>query len=168
MKGKGPRRDLRKQRFWRHQVVRWRQSRQSVRDYCRDNALSEPSFYAWRRELTRRSQSPKAENRPRPKASHAATTSQDARKRHPRREASKRPSLPPTRRPALRIPRGAPSTPSFLPVRVVQGPAAEAGYPLAGGGVEIVLAQGRMLRVRAGFDRQTLTEVLAVLEARTC
>jgi hypothetical protein len=35
-------------------------------------------------------------------------------------------------------------------------------------GVEIVLAQGRTVRVRAGFDRATLAEVLAVLEARPC
>jgi hypothetical protein len=35
-------------------------------------------------------------------------------------------------------------------------------------GVEIVLTQGRTIRVRAGFDRQTLVDVLAVLEARPC
>jgi hypothetical protein len=34
--------------------------------------------------------------------------------------------------------------------------------------VEIVLAQGRMVRVPAGFDRQTLVDVLALLEARPC
>ena len=35
-------------------------------------------------------------------------------------------------------------------------------------GVEIVLEQGRTVRVPAGFDRQTLADVLAVLEARSC
>ncbi len=35
-------------------------------------------------------------------------------------------------------------------------------------GVEIVLAQGRTVRVPTGFDRQTLAEVLAVLEVRPC
>ena len=35
-------------------------------------------------------------------------------------------------------------------------------------GVEIVLAHGRTVRVRAGFDRQTLADVLAVLEVRPC
>jgi hypothetical protein len=36
------------------------------------------------------------------------------------------------------------------------------------GGVEIVLAQGHTVRVAVGFDRQTLAEVLAVLEGRPC
>ena len=35
-------------------------------------------------------------------------------------------------------------------------------------GVEIILGQGRTVRVRAGFDRQTLAAVLAVLEVRPC
>jgi hypothetical protein len=39
---------------------------------------------------------------------------------------------------------------------------------LAGGGVEIVLEQGRVVRVPPGFDRQTLAAVLAVLEVRPC
>jgi hypothetical protein len=34
--------------------------------------------------------------------------------------------------------------------------------------VEIVLRQGRTVRVGAGFDRQTLAEVLAVLETQPC
>ena len=55
-------------------------------------------------------------------------------------------------------------TPSFLPVHVV-GSTARQRRP---SGVEIVLAQGRTVRVRAGFDRQTLADVLAVLEARPC
>jgi len=38
----------------------------------------------------------------------------------------------------------------------------------ADGGVEIILGQGRTVRVQAGFDRQTLAAVLAVLEVRPC
>jgi len=34
--------------------------------------------------------------------------------------------------------------------------------------VEIILGPGRTVRVPAGFDRQTLAEVLAVLEVRPC
>jgi hypothetical protein len=61
---------------------------------------------------------------------------------------------------------------SFLPVQVVAAAnplpaAADAGRPLAGS-VEIVLERQRTVRVRAGFDRQTLADVLAVLEARSC
>ncbi len=127
MKRKGPRRSSEKQRFWRRAVAQWRRSGQSVRDYCRTNALSEPSFYAWRRELTqRRRSSPGA---------------------------------------GLRVAGG--GTVSFLPVRVV---AAANRLPAAAdaGGVEIVLDRQRTVRVRAGFDRQTLADVLAVLEARPC
>jgi hypothetical protein len=61
----GPQRNADKERFWRGCIVRWRNSRLSVREFCRREALSEPSFYAWRRELARReaSQTP-----PRPAA----------------------------------------------------------------------------------------------------
>ena len=45
-----------KEQFWRRAVVRWRRSGLSVRAYCVQNGLSEPSFYAWRRELARRDQ----------------------------------------------------------------------------------------------------------------
>jgi hypothetical protein len=44
-----------------------------------------------------------------------------------------------------------------------QGGAAEAARD-----VEIVLACGRTVRVGAGFDRQTLRDVLDVLEDRPC
>jgi len=65
------------------------------------------------------------------------------------------------------------ATPAFLPVRVVAPTSghpgvAEAGYPLAGRGVEIILPQGCAVRAPVGFDRQTLADVLAVLEARPC
>ena len=42
------------------------------------------------------------------------------------------------------------------------------GWAGAAQGVEIILGPGRTVRVPAGFDRQTLAEVLAVLEARPC
>jgi hypothetical protein len=51
-----------------------------------------------------------------------------------------------------------------LPVHVVASPGNEA----ACGGVEIVLASGRVVRVVPDFDRQTLAEVLSVLEPRPC
>ena len=60
------------------------------------------------------------------------------------------------------------ATPSFLPVHVV-GPASRCpGAAEADRGVEIILGQGCTVRVRAGFDRQTLAAVLAVLEVRPC
>jgi hypothetical protein len=44
----------------------------------------------------------------------------------------------------------------------------EDGVTAATHGVEIVLKHGRTVRVGAGFDRQTLVEVLAVLETAPC
>jgi transposase len=51
----------------------------------------------------------------------------------------------------------------FLPVHVA---AAKRADDLVG--VEILLEAGRTIRVRPGFDRQTLAEVLSVLEASPC
>ena len=47
-------RDPAKERFWRRALAQWRTSGLSVRDFCEWQALSEPSFYAWRRELAKR------------------------------------------------------------------------------------------------------------------
>src|SRR4029077_19781238 len=50
--------------------------------------------------------------------------------------------------------------PAFLPVRVI----ADKPAVLTGGGIEVVLANGRCLRVGAGFDPHTLVQVVALLE----
>lgn len=49
-------RDRGKERFWRRVLRRWRRSGLGVRSFCAAEGLSEPSFYAWRRELARRDQ----------------------------------------------------------------------------------------------------------------
>jgi transposase-like protein len=43
--------DPRKGDHWRQLVQRWQHSGQSIRDFCRQHRLSEPSFYYWRRRL---------------------------------------------------------------------------------------------------------------------
>jgi transposase len=50
----------------------------------------------------------------------------------------------------------------FLPVQVIPD---EPPPQSDGGAVEIVLAQGRLVRVRPGFDPQTLVRVVELLEA---
>jgi hypothetical protein len=50
----GPDRSQAKERIWRQHVERQRRSKVTVRDFCADAGISEPSFYAWRRELARR------------------------------------------------------------------------------------------------------------------
>jgi transposase len=54
------------------------------------------------------------------------------------------------------------------PIRFV--PLEVAAKNMAGdfGSVEILWGEGRVVRVRPGFHRQTLADVLAVLEAREC
>ena len=51
----------------------------------------------------------------------------------------------------------------FLPVKV-----AEDNTASAGGGLEVHLGTRCVLYLKPGFDRQTLNDVLAVLEARPC
>ena len=43
-----------KERFWRSMVKRQRQGGATIRAFCREQGISEPSFYAWRKELQRR------------------------------------------------------------------------------------------------------------------
>jgi hypothetical protein len=43
-----------KERFWRQVVEGHAGSGLSVRQYCTDRGVSEPSFFAWRRELAQR------------------------------------------------------------------------------------------------------------------
>jgi transposase-like protein len=127
--------------YWEEAMRRWKESGQSVRAFCHNEGVRESAFYFWRRELAQRSHRTEAANGARPQASPLTTAS------HSSERASSRHS----------------SVPSFLPVRVVEDVAVEAAS-----GVEIILAHGCTVRVRAGFDRQTLTDVLAVLEVRPC
>ena len=48
------RRSVEKEAYWRGHVERQSGSGVSIRKYCRENGVSEPSFYLWRRELRKR------------------------------------------------------------------------------------------------------------------
>lgn len=43
-----------KERFWRSMVEAQRRGGLTVRAFCRERGISEPSFYSWRKELQRR------------------------------------------------------------------------------------------------------------------
>jgi len=58
-----------------------------------------------------------------------------------------------------------PEMPRFVPVRVIADDSA--GSPPASG-IEVVFASGTLIRVPRGVDRQTLADVIAALEQRTC
>jgi hypothetical protein len=49
---------------------------------------------------------------------------------------------------------------AFLPVHVI----ADKPAPPTGSGIEVVLANGRSLRIGVGFDSHTLVQVVALLE----
>jgi len=66
-------------------------------------------------------------------------------------------------RSSKRVPPQPGPAPSFLPVHLAERSVAETVQC-----VEILLGQGRTVRVPAGFNRQALADVLAVLEVRPC
>ena len=47
-------RSVEKEKFWRSVVQQQRQGGLNVRTFCKQQGISEPSFYAWRRELQKR------------------------------------------------------------------------------------------------------------------
>ncbi len=42
-----------RQQFWQMVIETWQASGLSVRQFCKDEGLSEPSFYFWRKKLTK-------------------------------------------------------------------------------------------------------------------
>ena len=52
-----PTRDPKLEQFWRRHLRRQSASGRTIRDYCREHGLREPSFYAWRRSIRQRDHS---------------------------------------------------------------------------------------------------------------
>ena len=147
MKRRIRRSDPERRTYWEDVVRRWKESGQSVCGYCRTQGLRESAFFFWRRELAQSRQLSGAARQPQSAVSQVAPAARSPKRRLPS----------PTRF------AGAPDMASFLPVRVVEDTAVEVTH-----GVEIVLARGRTVRVPPGFDRQTLADVLSVLEVQPC
>ena len=57
-------RNAAKEQYWRRLFRQWRRSGLSVRDFCDEQGVSQPSFYSWRREIERRDGQPRASNAP--------------------------------------------------------------------------------------------------------
>jgi len=125
---------------WQELVRGQQASGQSVRAYCHQAGIEESAFYWWRRELARRSGQRGDSSRPERNASQGKST-----------------------RPTARGTSGARAEIGFLPVQVAADRSQKAG-----GSLELVLGGDRVLRIPPGFDRQTLQEVLTVLEVRPC
>src|SRR6476660_8384855 len=56
MAQRGARRDPSKERFWRRLLRLWRRSGRTIRDFCAEHEVSQPSFFAWRRVIAERDQ----------------------------------------------------------------------------------------------------------------
>jgi hypothetical protein len=139
-------RDRGKERLWRRLLRQWRRSGQSVRDFCAAQQLSEPSFYGWRRTIAARDR--QAATRPRLASPRRLAGSQRGQQRR-NGDAS-----------ASSDQRRGSNTPVFVPVRLA---------PPALAALEVVVGDGRVVRVPAGFDAATLRQLLAVLdEAPPC
>ncbi len=142
MQRKGPRRDVGKERFWRETVRRQQRSGRSVREFCGENGLSEPSFYAWRRELRRRA----------------------ARTAHP--QTGPRAIRPAGRAAAERrpvVPRGRRAARMFVPVRVAAAASAAAAPP-----VELAFPGGAVLRWPAGVEPASVAAIVSAWERSRC
>lgn len=127
--------NLHKDRFWRDVLARFRTSRLSIREFCRQEKLREPLFYAWRRTIAQRDGKPvtrSAADRP-------------SRKQHsPTPKHSRRPR---------------PKPPTFLPLLMPQPPLA----PLAPG-MALELQSGHTLRLPESMPVGRLAELVRALE----
>lgn len=99
------------QQFWQMAIETWRSSGLGVRQFCKQEGLSEPAFYCWRRKL-------------------AGNDSEQS-----RQESSG-------------------CTSPFVEVSIPQNSSV----------LELVLSSGNTLRINSGTDRQTLNDVLSVLQ----
>jgi transposase-like protein len=139
----GRSRNLKKEGLGRGLMGEQRVSGMSIRAWCRDHGVSESSLHWWRRRLAQRDAE---QSRPAPLANRS--THDNGRVKTPAKSERVQSSSAP---------------PVFLPVCMPEDEREEAG-----GRIEIVLTDGRCVRLSGSVDRQRLTDVLSVLEHATC
>jgi hypothetical protein len=124
--------------FWRTVIGEWSSSGQTKVAFCKVRGLSPSAFHWWKGELARR-------------------------------DAAQGKSSPPA---GAGQNRGAKASP-FVPLRVVASAGRSAAGQVSarevdGGGLEVVLSNGRRVRVGSDFDGGLLAKVVAVLEGTPC
>ena len=139
-----------KERFWREHVARQATGGLTVRAYCQQHGLTEPSFYAWRQELARRATTTRNEAPP--------IVASTVRSRATSANASRRSASAPTSAATGQKPAAAVF--ARLDVRPE--------LPLPHERIEIVLGDGAVVRVPRGVDEATLRAVLAAARAQPC
>ncbi len=140
-------RDLAKEFSWRRTMQRHARSGKSVRAFCQAEGVSEPSFHYWRQVLRARDQSAAASTKNGELLDKHATDSPS--------RISITPGL------ADQCPVG---TPLCMPLRMAVDGLADPRTDL----LEVVLASGAVLKIPAGFDRETIRGVIAMLEPTRC
>ena len=58
--------DTDQQQFWQMAIETWQSSGLSIRQFCKQEGLSEPSFYSWRKRLSNPQKSGVSKGRPEP------------------------------------------------------------------------------------------------------
>ena len=185
--------DLTKQRRWLELLQAWQRSGLSVRQFCTRRRLSQCGFYFWRRSLHQRGllnppsakspANPTSATRPLPErntpartsaslllpnaaspkaASPHATSSRAAPPRPTPSHAntSRAPSPGATSQVPATSAKSAAAMPAFVPLVLSQCPLAKT--------FELVLTNGRVLRIPPGFDSQTLSQLITLLEKPSC
>ena len=161
-------RDPVKERYWRQQLARWQKSGLSIRSFCREQKISETSFYAWRRELIIRSR----ENGSVDKTSDAAQMTPTERKDSRGRifAIRYRQTDQPASQPIL-MEETSPNP--FVPIRIISGVESKAvpgsistnpdTTPIKPE-VEIALPGGAIIRLNGNCNVQLVAELLSALK----
>ncbi len=129
--------------YWRRPLAEWSGSGLSKVAFCRKRGLSPSAFHWWKGELARRD---------------GARSSRSVR---------------PCSAKGIRSGVETKAKPAFVAVRVAAGGVAGAAVPPRAngrveGGVEVVLRNGRRVRVGSGFEAEVLVRVVGVLEGMPC
>jgi transposase-like protein len=140
---KGQRGDAERERFWRGALGRFVKSGLSVREFCRRERLSEPSFYAWRRIL-----------RERDGGRREADAGNGRRRENPGSHLRRQACLRATHRQV---------GPGFIPV-VLRDESAEHIGRLTDGGITVELRGGRVLRLPLRIEAQRVAELVRAVE----
>ena len=140
-------RDLAKEFSWRRTMQRHARSGKSVRAFCQAEGVSEPSFHYWRQVLRARDQS-----------AAISTKNGELLDKHAPEAPSRHVGSPELddQRPI--------GTPLFMPLRIAVDGLADPRTDL----LEVALVSGAVLKIPAGFDRETLRGVIAMLEPTRC
>jgi len=169
MRRKGPQRDAEKERFWREVIRRQRRSGQSVRGFCRDEALSEPSFYTWRRELKQRGGKRRLgrEQRGGPRQGGGSQRSVVRRPPKAKCSAASRPAFVAVQLAGENSPMATETEQMANETeQMANGPIPAGAGSMAAGKIELALPSGAVLRLPSGIEPAAVAAIVNAWEQR--